>query len=81
MARKYYTLLERTPHELWSPQFGSYIKGDVEIERDDMKDSHSFVKGTKFMIITTDGSQKAISEHVEELNDELAKKALMEKRQ
>jgi hypothetical protein len=76
--RKYYTLLERTPCELWAPQFGDYDRKVVEQEQRDMKDSGSFVKGTKFTIITTDGSQKAISEHVAELNAEITAKAIKE---
>jgi hypothetical protein len=66
--RKYYTLCERTPGELWAPQFGDYNKQVVIQERADMKDSGSFIKGTEFTIICTSGSQKMISEAVEQLN-------------
>lgn len=68
MARKYYTLCERTPGQLWAPQFGDYSKAVVVQERADMKDSGSFIKGTEFTIITTSGSQQMISEAVAQLN-------------
>ena len=78
--RRYYTLCERTPGQLFSPQFGDYNKQVVLQERRDMKDSGSFIKGTTFEIIETNGSQKAIMEAVEALNVEARKDALQEQR-
>ena len=66
--RKYYTLLERVPGQLWAPQFGDYKLAVVEQEKRDMKDSGSFIKGTKFKIIDTDGTQQDLTDKVEALN-------------
>ena len=68
MARKYYTLLERTPGQLWSPEFGDYDRKVVAQEGDDRRESGDFIKGTKFKIITTDGKQASITDAVNELN-------------
>lgn len=77
--RKYYTLCERTPGQLFAPQFGDYNKQVVIQERRDMKDSGSFIKGTEFEIIETTVSQKAIMEACEALNTPAVKaKALKE---
>jgi hypothetical protein len=75
MARKYYTLCERTPGQLYAPQFGDWSKAVVVQERADMKDSGSFIKGTEFAIVTTSGSQKMITEAVEQLNNDPKVKA------
>lgn len=79
--RKYYTLCERTPGQLWAPQFGDWIKAVVVQERADMKDSGSFIKGTEFTIVTTSGSQKELGEVVAQLNADpkLQTKLLKEK--
>jgi hypothetical protein len=79
-GRKYYTLLERTPGELWAPQFGDYEREVVEQEQRDMKDSGSFTKGTKFLIIETGTRQYQVSDAIRLLNDELAPIALKEKK-
>jgi hypothetical protein len=71
MARKYFTLLERLPGELWAPQFGDYDRNVVAQEGDDMKNSGSFIKGTKLKIICTDGSQKAINDEVMRINQSI----------
>jgi len=68
MARKYHSLIEHLPGESWALQFGDYSKTVVQQEVQDMKDSGSFVKGTKYKVITTDDSQAAINAAVEELN-------------
>lgn len=68
MTRKYYTLCERTPGQLYAPQFGDYNKQVVIQERADMKESGSFIKGTEFTIICTSGTQAMISEAVNQLN-------------
>ena len=68
MPRKYYTLCEKTPGQLWSPEFGDYDRSVVAQEGDDMKDSGSFIKGTKLKIICTDGSQKSIMAEVDRMN-------------
>lgn len=79
MSKKYYTLCERTPGQLYAPQFGSFIKAEVVQERADMKDSGSFIKGTEFAIIETSGSQRAITVEVELLNtDKVRAKARAE---
>lgn len=65
MTRKYYTLCERTPGQLWTPEFGDYDKKVVEQEQRDC----SRTPGTKFKIITTDGAQKSINEAVDALNE------------
>lgn len=72
MSKRYFSLLEKLPGKdtRWSIQFGSYIKADVEIERDDMRESHSFVKGTKYTIIATSGHQRMIDEAVAQLNNQ-----------
>lgn len=80
MTRKYYTLCERTPGQLFSPEFGSWIKAEVVQERADLKESGSFIKGTEFVIIETSGSQRAITVEVEVLNTPaLREKAMKEK--
>jgi hypothetical protein len=58
--RKYYTVIEKLPDGEWTPQFGDYDRAVADQEMRDMKDSGSFVKGTKLKVITTDGSQQAI---------------------
>lgn len=62
MARKYYSVIEKLPDDgsEWAPQFGDYDREVAEQEMRDMKDSGSFVKGTKLKVITTDGTQQAI---------------------
>lgn len=72
--RTYYTLLERMTGQLWAPQFGDYDKEVVEQERRDMKDSGSFVKGTSFKIVETDGTQADLTRVVEEENEWLRTK-------
>lgn len=67
-TKRYYTLLERTPGQLYSPQFGDWNKQVVIQERSDMKESGSFIKGTEFTIITTCGSQHMIREAVDQIN-------------
>lgn len=77
--RKYYSLLERQPGQLFTPEFGDYIKAVVVQERADMKHSGSFIKGTEFMIVETNGTQKQLTEKVDAINDEaLRAKALKE---
>ena len=70
-----YTLCERTPGQLYAPQFGDWNKAVVVQERADMKDSGSFIPGTEFTIIETSGSQKMITEAVEQLNNDPKVKA------
>lgn len=69
MSRKYYSLIEKLPGESWAVQFGDYSKSVVTQEVADMKDSGTFVKGTKFKVITTDGKQASIDAAVKELNN------------
>ena len=76
--RKYYTLLERTPGQLWTPEFGDYKLSVVEQEKRDMKDSGSFIKGTQFQIIDTDGTQQDLMRKVEEINANTRSIALSE---
>lgn len=74
--RKYYMLCERLPGKLWTPEFGDFNKQVVIQERADMKESGSFIKGTEFRIITNNGSVKAITDAVAQLNEEALNKAL-----
>lgn len=74
--RTYYMLCERLPGKLWTPEFGDFNKQVVIQERKDMKESGSFVKGTEFKIITNNGTAKAITEAVDQLNQEALNKAL-----
>lgn len=67
--RKYYSVIEKQPDGKWAPQFGDYDREVAEQEMRDMKDSGSFVKGTKLKVITTQGTQEAIMAKCEELNN------------
>ena len=58
--KTYYTLLERGSGERWSPQFGDYSRVIVRQEMDYLIRSGSFVHGTKYKIIATDGRQASI---------------------
>jgi hypothetical protein len=62
-------MIEKNPGQLWTPEFGDYDREVVEQEIRDQKDSGSFIKGTKYKIITTDGKQASIMQAVEKLND------------
>jgi hypothetical protein len=70
MTRKYYNLFELLPgaNELWQPQFGDYKRSVVAQEERDMRDSGSFVKGTKFCIVTSDGTMADMCAKQEDLN-------------
>jgi hypothetical protein len=74
--RTYYTLLERRPGEkAWAPQFGDFDKEVVEQERRDMRESGSFIKGTGFKIVATDGSMKHLNEVLAKENGVIVPKA------
>jgi hypothetical protein len=70
MSKKYYNLFELLPDAdaTWCPQFGDYTRSVVAQEERDMRDSGSFVKGTKFCIVTTDGTMADMCRKQEELN-------------
>lgn len=76
MARKYYTLLLREPRDAgWSPQFGDYDRSVVAQEGDDMRDSGSWVKGSKLKIICTGDKGSDIETAVASLNARIAARA------
>jgi hypothetical protein len=70
MARRYYSVIEKLPEDgsTWSPQFGDYDREVAEQEMRDMRDSGSFVKGTKLRVIATAGTQQAIMDKCLELD-------------
>jgi hypothetical protein len=69
MTRKYYSVIEKLPNSTWAPQFGDYDREVAEQEMRDMKESGSFVKGTKLKVIATEASVAAIAAKCEELNN------------
>lgn len=71
--RRYYSLLLREPTDTgWSLQFGDYDRKVVAQEGDDMKQSGSWVKGSKLKIIDTPDGQAEINAAVAELNAQIA---------
>ena len=58
--KPYYTLIERLPNGKWYPQFGDHDRADVIQEMQSMMESGSFVKGTKYKIIKTDGKRDSL---------------------
>jgi hypothetical protein len=68
MARKYYSVLEKLPNSTWAPQFGDYDREVAEQEMRDMKDSGSFVKGTKLKVVSSSGTHDAIMIECDKLN-------------
>jgi hypothetical protein len=68
-AKAYYTMIVRTPGQLWHPEFGDYDREVVKQEMDDqiysMRLSQSWPKGTKFKIIKTLETQSSITSQVE----------------
>jgi len=66
--RTYYSLLVREPDGLWAPQFGDFDRAVVAQEGDDMKESGSWVKGSKLKIIAHVSGQAELNKAVAELN-------------
>ncbi len=69
-TRSYYTLAVREPDSAWGPQFGDY---DRKVVAQELQDTRSdWPRGSKFMILQTDGHQRSINEAVARLNGEAA---------
>jgi hypothetical protein len=68
MAKQYYTMIVRTPDQLWSPEFGDYSRAVVAEEMADQKRNGGWPKKTKFKIIKTADDQKSITAAVEAMN-------------
>lgn len=66
MAKKYYTLVVKSPCGYWTPQYGSYIYGDCLSEREDYLDHGQKMKNMK--IITTSPEQPSIDLRIKEMN-------------
>jgi hypothetical protein len=72
MARTYYTLAvlpNAEGNRQWSPQFGDYDRDVVAQELEDTRDDWS--KGSKFKIVTSNGTQSGIDAAIDELNTKL----------
>lgn len=63
----YFTLVVRTPGQLWTLEFGDYDRNVVTQEVDDTR--ANWPKGTKMKVIRTGGKQSDISAAVDRLNE------------
>lgn len=71
-TKTYYNLIVKTPGQLWSPEFGDYVHAVVKDEMADYKRSFgSWPKGTRFDIITTDGTQADLTGKLAVINEEV----------
>lgn len=67
----YYTLLIYDIGTGWTPQWGSYDKGEVYAEREDYQYSQG-IRSKDMRIVATDDTQEAINNFVRKLNEEQA---------
>ena len=78
MAKKYYTLISRTPGELYAQEFGDYVKSVVTQEMADLKNSGGTPPKTTFKVLTTGDKQVDINAAIAVENSKIEKLALGE---
>lgn len=66
MAERYYTLAERADNGRWYPQYGSYQRDDVVLERETYRGMGCKAKDLK--IITSNHEQADINAAIAKLN-------------